>query len=312
MVDIIKVSMMVLLFLISSLITAAQTSLQANINTDIKTADSFFMSRNWAKAKQVYETALKDNAQNSLAWNRLGFSNYNLKIYDEALQCFQKSLSLTPPTPLKIIVYTRMARIYALQNNKQTAYTALDSAVNLGYTNVAELDTLTDYSSIRNESQFTLVRKEVYKNANPCMSDTHAREFDFWVGEWDVFVTGTTQYAGHSIIQMISGGCAILENWESPGSNGKSINFIDPVSNQWKQSWAGNYANGIQEFVHGEYKDSAMRFTFETIDAKGNKITGRFIFFNQGLNQVRQFNETSIDGGKTWVTGYDFTYRRKK
>lgn len=111
MVDIIKVSMVVLLFLISSLITAAQTSLQANINTDIKTADSFFMAQNWAKAKQVYETALKDNAQNSLAWNRLGFSNYNLKIYDEALQCFQKSLSLTPPTPLKIIVYTRMARI---------------------------------------------------------------------------------------------------------------------------------------------------------------------------------------------------------
>lgn len=311
MADIIKIKMMVWLFLMSSLTTNAQTSSKVNINTDIKTADSFFMARNWAKARQVYETALKDNAQNSLAWNRLGFSNYNLSIYEEALKCFQKSLSLSPPNALKIIVYTRMARIYALQNKRQTAYTALDSAVNLGYSNVAEVDTLTDYGIIRNESQFKLVRERVYKNANPCMSDAHAREFDFWVGEWDVFVTGKTQYAGHSIVQIISGGCAILENWESRGSNGKSINFIDPVTNQWKQSWAGNYANGIQEFTQGEYKDSAMSFKFETTDAKGNKIAGRFIFFNQGPNQVRQFNETSVDDGKTWITSYDFTYRRK-
>ena len=115
-----------------------------------------------------------------------------------------------------------------------------------------------------------------------------------------------------SVIQLISGGCAILENWESSLSNGKSINFIDPTNNKWKQSWAGNYANGIQEFVNGEYKDSAMRFTFETIDAKGQKLMGHFVFFNQGPNQVRQFNETSADGGKTWITSYDFTYYRKK
>ena len=55
-----------------------------------------------------------------------------------------------------------------------------------------------------------------------------------------------------------------------------------------------------------------MRFEFETKDAQGNKITGRFIFYNEGPNQVRQFNETSANGGKTWTTSYDFTYIRKK
>ncbi len=68
----------------------------------------------------------------------------------------------------------------------------------------------------------------------------------------------------------------------------------------------------MQEFVNGEYKDSAMRFDFTTIDAKGNKIIGRFIFYNRGSNQVRQFNETSNDDGKTWTISYDFTYIRKK
>ncbi len=146
----------------------------------------------------------------------------------------------------------------------------------------------------------------------PCMVNAHAREFDFWVGEWDVFVTGTQRQAGHSLVQMISGGCALLENWDSPASTGKSINFIDPNTNKWKQSWAGSYANGVQEFVNGEYKDSAMHFDYETEMHSGNKITGRFIFYNQGPDQVRQFSESSTDGGKTWTTNYDFTYIRKK
>ena len=144
----------------------------------------------------------------------------------------------------------------------------------------------------------------------PC-SRPEFRQFDFWVGEWNVFVTGTTQLAGHSLIQMISGGCAILENWDSPASTGKSINFIDPVTHKWKQSWAGSYAGGIQEFTNGEYKDGAMRFEFATTDAAGHKLIGRFIFYDEKPGQVRQFNETSNNNGKTWTTGYDFTYIKK-
>ncbi|MEP6710776.1 MAG: tetratricopeptide repeat protein [Ferruginibacter sp.] len=307
-----KVAISVLLILISVTITNAQTAVQPLLNGSIQIADSFFLARNWTKAKQLYETILKDTSKSALAWNRLGFTYYNLKMNDAALKCFKKSLSQMPPPALKIIVYSRMARIHALHNDKQIAFTDLDSAVSLGYSNVAEIDTLTDYDKIRNDKYFKHLRDQVYINANPCMSNAHAREFDFWVGEWKVFQTGTKIVAGHSIIQLISGGCAILENWTSTGSNGKSINFIDPVTNKWKQSWAGNYVNGVQEFVNGEYKDSAMRFTFESADAQGNKINGRFIFYNEGPNQVRQFNETSADSGKTWSTSYDLTYVREK
>jgi hypothetical protein len=31
-----------------------------------------------------------------------------------------------------------------------------------------------------------------------------------------------------------------------------------------------------------------------------------------GPDKVRQFEENSSDGGKTWTVGYDFTYVRKK
>ena len=205
-----------------------------------------------------------------------------------------------------------MARVHALKNEKQKAITDLDSAINAGYSNLTEMDSLKEFNRLRSEPSFVKLREKMYGIAYPCMKDPHAREFDFWAGEWNVYPTGTKTLVGESSVQIISGGCALLENWTSPASTGKSINYIDPVTNKWKQAWAGSYSKGIQEFINGEYKDSAMRFVFEYKDAQGHRIIGRFIFYNEGPDQVRQFNETSADDGKTWTTSYDFTYIRKK
>lgn len=88
----------------------------------IAKADAFFFSKDWSSAKTTYEAALKDTSVNAIAWNRLGFSNYNLKLYDAALKNYQISLSLNPPPGLKPIVYSRIAKIHALKNDKQDAY----------------------------------------------------------------------------------------------------------------------------------------------------------------------------------------------
>jgi hypothetical protein len=276
-------------------------------------ADSLFFAQNWEKAKEIYEKVIKDTTVGAMYWSKLGFINYNLKKYDDALTAYEKALTLKPIAAALPTIYSRMAKVYAINKKNENVFIALDSAVRKGYSLFKELDTLSDFNAIRSEERFKKIREQVYINANPCMADAHHREFDFWVGEWNVFQTASmVQTGAHSSIQMISGGCAILENWESPGSNGKSINFVDPVTNKWKQSWAGNYANGTQEFVNGEYKDGAMRFEFTTTGPQGQKITGHLIFYNQGPNQVRQFNEYSADEGKTWTTSYDFTYVRKK
>ena len=275
-------------------------------------ADSLFLAKDWLHAKTMYETVLKDTTHNPLAFMRLGFSSYHLGDYSAAMKNYDLSLAAGPKPPVKGILLWRRAEIFALRNEKQKACAALEDAFNNGYSNLQELDSLKDFSGMDSENCFKALREKVYAATYPCMKDAHAREFDFWLGDWDVYVTGTKTYAGHNTILMISGGCALLENWENSAGNGKSINYIDPVTNKWKQAWAGSYSNGIQEFVNGEYKDGAMRFVFETKDAKGNKQTGRFIFYNRGPDEVRQFNETSSDGGKTWVTAYDFTYIRKK
>jgi tetratricopeptide (TPR) repeat protein len=302
----------VILFLITASPGIAQNTMKRTSQEVIKMADSLYYAQDWENAKKMYESVLKDTSHNSIAWNRLGFSNYNLGNNDEALKGFQKSLAYNPIPPVKASALSRMARVHAARNEKQKAITELDSAISAGYSNLSEMDSLKEFNSLRSEASFIKLKEKMYGIAYPCMFDPHAREFDFWAGEWDVYPTGTKTLVGQSVVQIISGGCALLENWTSPASTGKSINYIDPVTNKWKQAWAGSYAAGIQEFVNGEYNDSAMRFVFEYKDARGQRIIGRFIFYNEGPNQVRQFNETSADNGKTWTTSYNFTYIRKK
>ncbi|HOX83357.1 MAG TPA: hypothetical protein PLS08_10015, partial [Chryseolinea sp.] len=172
-----------------------------------------------------------------------------------------------------------------------------------------------EFDNIRSDSRYAGVMKAVTNNAFPCMTNAQAREFDFWIGDWDAYVTGTTQLAGQSRIDLASGGCMILENWTSKGNvpfTGKSMNFVDPATNKWKQVWIGSGGINVSEFLNGEYRDNAMRFEFESTNAQGVKTLTHFHFFNQGPDQVRQFHETSVDDGKTWTTTYDFTYVRKK
>ena len=281
-------------------------------NNSFQAADSFYFASDWSNAEKLYRQLLKDTSTNSVEWQRLGFTYYNLGKNDDALLSYEKAEKNNPPAAMQPYLYSRMAKVYGIKNNNQKTIEYLQNAVDFGYFNLKELDTAREFSAFQSDAKFKELRTKVYNTLYPCHTNAHAREFDFWAGEWDVYATGTTTLVGHSVVQIISEGCALLENWEGGNSSGKSINFIDPNTNKWKQSWSGSYANGNQEFVNGEYKDSAMRFEFETKDAQGKKIIGRFIFYNQGPNQVRQFNETSNDDGKTWTTSYDFTYIRKK
>lgn len=210
----------------------------------------------------------------------------------------------------------RIAIGYYQQGDNLRGLQTLQQAVAAGYRNFPQLDTASQLKAMRNTPEFRDIFTKAEINAFPCKGDAHKREFDFWVGEWDVYVTGTNNKAGHSLIQKASGDCMILENWTALGPvphNGKSMNYVNTQTNKWEQLWIGS-AGGpgyVTRFYDGEYKDSVMQFTFEANTPQG-KQTGRFRFFNQGPNQVRQLSETSADGGKTWNTNYDLTYKRKK
>ena len=305
------------LFMMVSLIAAVSVFSQNSAASSGKlfsAADSLFRALSWKLAAESYQKALVKEPGNALALNRLGFSCQNLGQYDRAIENYIKALQKKPPQPMEVVIQSRLARAYAKTDQKDKSFAALNRALDLGYSNVIELETHAEFESIRKEVQFADVVKRATNNSYPCMGDAKVREFDFWIGEWDAYVTGTSNLAGRSKIEMASGGCMILESWTSAGApfNGKSMNFVDPSTGKWKQVWIGSGGRNVTEFLNGEYRDGAMRFEFESTNPQGARVSTHFYFFNQSPDQVRQFNETSQDGGKTWVTTYDFTYKRLK
>ncbi|MDG1419200.1 MAG: hypothetical protein P8P99_15495 [Maricaulis sp.] len=91
----------------------------------------------------------------------------------------------------------------------------------------------------------------------PTCDETHHAEFDFWVGEWNVYSRATEDnpgtYLGHNRVEKRHSNCLISENWTSAtGGTGESMNFFDPFVNQWRQVWTGggwtiDYTGGLNE-----------------------------------------------------------------
>jgi hypothetical protein len=140
-----------------------------------------------------------------------------------------------------------------------------------------------------------------------CVNDPERHRFDFWIGEWNVTTEGGVT-VGSSVIQSVSGGCALLENWTSAsGGHGKSLNAYNPAIKQWQQYWIGQ--DGVPtEFRSSEFDGKSLIFFVRHDDPLNVE---RLTFTPVDAATVRQHSEATEDGGKTWKSSYDFYYHRK-
>lgn len=131
---------------------------------------------------------------------------------------------------------------------------------------------------------------------------------DFWLGEWSVTAGG--QVAGHNRIEKVIHGCAVIENWtDATGVDGKSLFYYQRARQDWKQVWVD--PGGVKEkHLVARYADGSVRFQGELPRPNGAFVLDRTTLSPLADGSVRQVIEQSVDGGKTWIVGFDAIYTR--
>ncbi len=285
---------------------AAQTTEQSKA---MQEAESLYQAQMWGDAVSAFEAITRSEPSNARAWGRLGGALIGMGSYEQAAKALHKAVEIASHP---VDMYN-LACAYSRLNDRDRAFEWLGKALAAGFPQPGVIAADPDLSNLREDARYKEIAARINKALRPCAQDPLHRQFDFWVGEWDVKATGNESgpSIGASRIEMVEDGCLILENWTGGGgSTGRSFNFYDRSLKKWRQVWVAN-SGGALDFT-GEYKDNQMRYEGETTGANGQKTLQKLTFFNLGPDRLRQFWEQSADGGKTWSVAFDGTYIRKK
>ncbi|WP_425410447.1 hypothetical protein [Hyphococcus sp.] len=144
-----------------------------------------------------------------------------------------------------------------------------------------------------------------------CNDIPGARDFDFWLGTWEVY-DKNEKLGGVNKISKRSGGCLILEEWRSAnGGEGVSMNFLDPRTGNWTQTWMGT--NNYITYEGGLNADGQMVLTgqityFSAKGARSADFKGTWTPNNDG-SVTQHFEEFDADAG-VWNDWFVGTYKR--
>lgn len=284
---------------------SAQAAPQTPPSPQMQAAGRLFQAQDWPAAAKAYEEIVKADPANGRAWYQLGMARFSQQQFRPAIEAFEKNIAIANnPNAMY-----NAACAYARLGEKAKAMEWLTKAAAGGLSPFLNMAEDPDLVSLRDDPAFKELLTSLDKKRRPCMYSTEARQFDFWVGEWDV-LNPQGQKAGTSSIQQVAEGCAIYENWKATaGGTGKSLNFYDPNAKKWYQYWIG--PNGMPVRYAGVFQDGAMRYETEPAVINGKPSQGRLTFFHLDANTVRQLAEQTTDEGKTWAVQYDFKYVRK-
>jgi hypothetical protein len=144
----------------------------------------------------------------------------------------------------------------------------------------------------------------------PACQAAEQRQFDFWIGRWEVF-TPDGKKAGDNRIEPIDGGCALIERWQGVGGfSGTSLNSWDARAGQWRQHWIDNQG-GLLRLAGGlEGQRMVLASTEPDPTRPGRSLRQRISWTPLADGAVRQLWERSDDDGARWTTVFDGRYVR--
>lgn len=145
--------------------------------------------------------------------------------------------------------------------------------------------------------------------APPPCSSAEYREFDFWLGQWEV--SGGPKMdtvVGSNRIEKVSSGCALAEHWvNANGRDGRSLNVYEATTGQWTQFWIGS--DGVVLRLSGGREGRDMLLRGALSGKGGGEQLQRIRWSPRDDGSVVQRWDTSDDDGASWQTSFLGHYR---
>jgi hypothetical protein len=144
-------------------------------------------------------------------------------------------------------------------------------------------------------------------SAAPCAAPEY-RQFDFWVGEWQVHRKDGS-VAGINRITQEYGGCVIHEHYATGrGYSGESLNTYDAPRKVWHQSWVDD--SGLLLTLEGHLRGNNMVLEGVSPQPDGAQSKQRITWTPNADGSVRQLWEATDATGK-WSIVFDGLYTKK-
>ncbi|MEO7082889.1 MAG: hypothetical protein ABI442_18595 [Gemmatimonadaceae bacterium] len=299
-------------FSLFALQLSAQPTTAQPSAADLQRAAAFFNASDWQHSLDAYSTLAKKFPTHALSVFRTGVSLVEVGRATEGEARLREGERLGAPPANAAF---RLAEALAEQHQSDAAIEELmrASSAFFGVT-PATLATDPHFASLKTHVKWPAVLGAFDALVRPCMHDARFREFDFWVGDWDVApVAGSTGGPpGRNTITLEDDGCIVMEHWSAGPSTGQSFNLFDRSVGKWRQTWVDN--SGGQHDYRGGLVDGNMVLIGDTPAPNGalGRIPTRLTLFHISRDSVRQFSEVSADGGHTWTVSYNLLYVRRK
>jgi hypothetical protein len=248
----------------------------------------------------LYREITAKDPKNGASWQNLGESLLQQHKHREAEAAFRHAIATKTRSMQNEV---NVARVFADENDSAKALAELQKVIDAGAGGAMRPLVLSspEFTKWKDEVGF----KKVLEEMAPCRKPEY-RQFDFWLGEWDVKVPQGPS-VGHSLVTLEQDGCLLVEHWTAStgGQTGTSFNYYDIRDKKWHQLYLDNSGNaGAFPAMAGNFIAGKMVLL---TDEKEGPVS-RWTWYVLGPDKVRQMSEQSTDGQKTWTIGWDSEY----
>lgn len=280
----------------------------------------------WEDAAVAFGRIVLADQDNGVAWLNLGYCLHANGDLDRALRVHHKAATFET---YKGTALYNIGCVHALQGDADQAFEYLNKALDARPIPAAQFKGDSDLVSLHKDKRWAKLMNKLEPKAKvaaeakaaplPKSKEASAeitkygkaislaklpaeRRFDFWIGEWDMYVNG--EFITHQSVKSQLDGASIVQS----GPRSMTLAVFDPVDAKWKMTWTSTA--GHHDLLVGGMNDKGQMVMHQKVLRDRPGVIGKWILRDIHKNHFFADWMTSEDGGKTWVNEAAMEYKR--